>query len=249
VDGVFGSRERESLPDLQQRAWEHVRKAIGQGQPCYGWELEIPEYYVINGYDDVGYLYSGPGCDEGRGPKPWQELGDTGIGMVEIYSVMPGEVADDATVIREALAFALEHARNPDRWILPRYRAGLEGYETWLRSIETGTASAMGMSYNAAVWEECRRHGAEFLVEEAKGRLDGALGSLLDEAARHYRTAARQLKVVCDQYPPSPHHWPEGTIQVGDRSRAAADALRKAQAAEADGLRVLTEIVGALDHP
>jgi hypothetical protein len=30
------------------------------GLPCYGWELSyIPAYNVINGYDDVGYYYSG----------------------------------------------------------------------------------------------------------------------------------------------------------------------------------------------
>jgi hypothetical protein len=49
----------------------------------YAWEVEIPEFYVNYGYDEMGYHYSGPGADDGKGPKSWRELGDTGIGIVE----------------------------------------------------------------------------------------------------------------------------------------------------------------------
>ena len=243
VQGVFGSKHTEDLAELQGRAWAFTREAIDQGLPCYGWELEIPEYYVVHGYDDAGYYFSGAGCDEGKGPKPWDELGDTGIGMVEMYSVSPSEAAAPSVAVREALVAALEHARNPETWILPGYKAGLAGYDAWIRAVRSGTAGAMGMWYNAVVWEECRRYGAEFL-EEAKGRLDGGLGPLLDEALVHYRLVAQQLKAVSELYPP--YQAGEGQIAVNDTSRAAVEALKNARDAEAAGLEVLGRLVSEL---
>jgi hypothetical protein len=57
----------------QRAAWDLVRARIDGGLPCYAWELtHIPAYYVITGYDDTGYTYSG--WDSG-GTCPWQKLG------------------------------------------------------------------------------------------------------------------------------------------------------------------------------
>ena len=65
LDSVFASKGQANFAEMQKRAWEHTQSAIDQGIPCYSWELEIPEFYVVYGYDDAGYYFSGPGCDEG----------------------------------------------------------------------------------------------------------------------------------------------------------------------------------------
>jgi hypothetical protein len=58
----------ELFLEAQRQAWDFVRAAIDRGIPCYGWELShVPSYWVINGYDDVGYYYSGW---ESGGPCP-----------------------------------------------------------------------------------------------------------------------------------------------------------------------------------
>ena len=83
IDEAFGMKSAADFGERQKLAWEHAKAAIDQGLPCYGWELDIPEYYVVYGYDEgAGYYFSGPGCDEGRGPKPWQELGESEIGVI-----------------------------------------------------------------------------------------------------------------------------------------------------------------------
>jgi len=243
VQGVTGHKSQQDLAQLQQQAWAFTKTALDQGRPCYGWELDVPGYYVIYGCDDTGYYYSGPGCDEGKGPKPWQELGDTGIGWVEVYSVAPGEAADDATTVREALAFALEHAQNPAQWIQPGYRAGLEGFDRWAHDVEAGTSSQMGLAYNAAVWEECRRLAVDFL-QQARQRLGGGKEALFDQAIAPYQVVAGQLKKVTELYPfQGPSQAPIG---VDDKSQAAAAALQAAREAEAAGLQSLEKIVQAL---
>jgi hypothetical protein len=250
LDGIFGFKHEDDFVGLQQRAWEHVKAAIDRGHPCYGWELEIPEFYVVYGYDDggdaEGYYYAGPGCEEGKGPKPWQALGDTGIGVVEMYSVGPGEVAADAVTVKEALTFALKIAESPDTWIFDDdYRAGLAGYDTWIKALQAGKASDMGMRYNTGVWLECRKYAVDFL-KEAKARLPGRADAHFDEAATQYAVVAEKLGEVAGLYPWVWEASAEDVLPVDDRSRAAVDALRAAKEAEGTGLQALEAIVAAL---
>jgi hypothetical protein len=250
LDGVFGFKHQDDFADLQRRAWGHAQEAIDEGRPCYGWELEIPEFYVVYGYDGgedgiAGYYYSGPDCDEGKGPKPWQELGDTGIGALELYSVGPGEAADDATTIKEALTFALEHASSPEKWIFEHYRAGVEGFDNWIEALQKGEALDMGVRYNAGVWLECRKNAVEFLAE-AKERLPGQADAPFDEARAQYEVVAGELAEVAAIYPWMDSASDEEVLPVDDRSQAAVESLKVAREAEAAGLVALEKIVAAL---
>jgi hypothetical protein len=245
-DCVFGQKSEPGFADKQQQAWEFVRKAIDQGIPCYGWELEMPEFFVVYGYDAEGYLYSGPGCDEGKGPKPWRELGETEIGMIEMYSVARGEPADDVKTVKEALGFALEHAEGPEQWVFPKYGAGLAGYDNWINGLETGNVDGFGMAYNAAVWNECRGFAPLFLQEaqDRLGRSSAPFAEKLAEATEHYAAVARNLQVVADAFPF--HGLDPSHIQDPSRRESALTALKAARKAEASGLMALRGIVDAL---
>ena len=244
IKGVFGSKYNQSLEDLQKEAWVFTQKSIDEDLPVYAWEVEIPEFYVIYGYDEVGYYYSGPGADEGKGPKPWQELGDTGIGLVELYKLKPVEVYAPVDVVQSAFEQVLKHASNPEDWIFENYASGLKGFDNWIRGLESGKANRFGMGYNAAVWHECRKFGVEFL-QEAKERLDGVAVNLFDGAIEHYQRVTDRLGKVSERYP-----WtPEGgdtTIPVDEQCTEAVVWLKDARDAEAKGLAILEQIIGAI---
>ncbi len=243
ADGVFAVREDGDFDERKGRAWEMVKRAIDDSRPCYGWELKIPEFYVIYGYDGEGYYYSGPRCEAGRGPKAWTEVGETSIGCLEIYALRTGEPSDDVTTVRDSLPFVLEHAQNPPKWIYPGYRAGLAGYDTWIKALVTNTAEGFGVAYNSAVWYTCRSKGALFL-EEAKERVGGDTGPLFDRAKRHYLVVAENLCIVTDTVPfftIKPAY-----IEYSDRRKTAIEALGHARAAEAEGLATLEELLGKL---
>jgi hypothetical protein len=244
IDGVFGPTRRQKLGTVQKRAWNHVQSALDRGMPCFGWEMEIPEFYVVYGYDEAGYYFSGTEADDGKGPKPWQELGDTGIGLIEVYSVSLAEAADDRTVVREALSFALEHAQSPKKWIFSKYRAGLDGFDLWIQDVKAGRSIKMGMAYNASVWASCRRNGVAFL-QEAKERLGAGMEPLFDEALGHYQAVAGHLKAVTELYPFN-ENYSDDLIDVDDTSEAAVSELQLAKSAEAAGLESLANIVANL---
>ncbi|KAF0194523.1 MAG: Uncharacterized protein FD169_1727 [Bacillota bacterium] len=239
VQGVCGSKSDKDYATKKLRAYDTVKAAVENGLPCYGWELDIPEYYSIIGYDNTGFYYSGPTTGASiAGPKPWAELGETQIGMLEVYVVEPGYSADDRIVIREALEFALEHAQSPADWIYPNYKAGLAGYDLWIEAVRHEEQDVFGLAYNAAVWHECRYYAVEFL-QEAKVRLGGHPLPALDQAIQSYTQVRDELALVKDIYPFPPNQSRPDRVRAGD-------ALSKARVAEATGLRALEDIVTAL---
>jgi hypothetical protein len=239
---VYSPGKGHSLSAARERAWDYVRARIDENLPCYGWEVDIPEFYVIHGYDPTGYYVSGPGCDNGRGPVPWRKLGASEIGVVFASSISPGAPADVRRTVRDALSFALDVGYNRRRWT--DSAGGLVGYDVWIRTLEAGRAGRFGLGYNAAVWAESRNFAVEFL-QEARQRLDGNLDSLLAQAVDPYQVVARNLKAISETYPFRKDDQEE--VPADDRARAAAETLRQTREAEAAGLAVLADIVGKLN--
>ena len=244
VEGIFGSKYHQDLGELQREAWQFTQKTIDEGLPVYAWEIEIPEFYVVNGYDEVGYYYSGPNADEGKGPKPWNELGDTGIGLVELYSVRPIEAQPPEVVVKSAFEKVLRHAENPGDWIFENYASGLRGYDFWIEGLEQGLANRFGMGYNTVVWLECRNYAVEFL-EEARNRIGGKTAQLFDETAKLYQFVVEQLGKLAKLYPWFPGGGSEA-IPVDESCLEAVGWLKEARKAEAKGLKIIHQIKNSL---
>ena len=224
-----------------------IRQALNDGYPCYGWELLIPEYYVIYGYDEEGEYCRGPLHEDGYGPILWQGLGRSDIGLIEMVQVREGEATVPEQVVSEAITFALQHAQSPARWILPHYRAGLDGFDLWIEAVEDGRAQQDGMAYNAAVWAECREMAVAFLQEAAQ-RMDGSLTAPCKEAEGYYRMVAVQLGEVKANYS-FRSGLPEAPIPIDETRRETIVHLQRAREAEAralDSLRKLQHILTAV---
>jgi hypothetical protein len=240
VEGVFSLKDHPSFQKEQEKAWAYAKECIDKEIPCYGWELEEAEYYVINGYNDVGYFYSGPSHDEGTGPRPWGDVGTSQIGVLEIYSVHLTESVSPVKAIRESIERVLYHASNPPDIIFPNYKSGLAGYDLWIAAIEDGTALAMGHAYNAAVWAECRKYAVEFL-KEAKRYVKGDAKQILDEAQNAYEISASKLDHIHKEYPFSLNLEQED-LGIDDRTHRTVQALIRAKDAEKNGLILLKNL-------
>jgi beta-lactamase regulating signal transducer with metallopeptidase domain/RimJ/RimL family protein N-acetyltransferase len=246
VDGhraVKPSMSEEDFRAAQMDAWTFVRDRILAGRPCYGWELKAPygDYWLITGFDDVGYYYDG---HETGGPTPWQKLGDQFIPVLEVRSVQPCERASDEAVVRDALVAALEHARPGwDPSADGDAHFGPEAYDAWADSLEAGRALHNHHAYNTIAWHECREMAVEFL-EEAKRRLPGRADAAFGEAIAHYTVVRDKLAAVKELTPiDNALGWDkEPKLQ----SPEAAQLVREAGAAEVEGLAALAKIAVAL---
>jgi hypothetical protein len=200
VESLHLFKTEEDFEDRQKEAWEMIRAAIDEGLPCYGWEFNVPEFYTIHGYDDVGYYYSGPCCEEGEGPKAWQEVGATDLGWLAMFAVRPCQPADVRKQVKDAFAFALEFSKNPNKYLFPPYKSGLEAYDNWINILKDDKPLSIGTPYNAAVWAECREFAAKFLTE-AKDKIGKGYEKLFDDAIAHYKVVADHLEKVRESFP------------------------------------------------
>ena len=228
----------------QREAWDFVRDAVNRGLPCYGWGLNlwIPDHYVITGYDDVGYYWSGWG--ESKDPLPWQKLGTGDVSMLHVFRLELCKPASDAAAVKAALAEVLAHVEDPGGWtVAPGCISGVAAYDAWAQALEAGTAERDGNAYNAATWHECREMAVEFL-KEAKGRLPGRCDPAFDEAIAHYTVVRDRLKALSDTCPMPKEGWDS---QTRTKSAEAAALVRGAGAAERRGVEALKRIAAALD--
>jgi len=240
-EGIFGHKSMPDFKEKQRKAYELVIKSIDAGFPCYGWELAVAEFYLINGYDDTGYIYK-----ELMGPlnnsKKWDTHGETGIGIIEIYSVRPGETAKVSKIVKDSLMFTLEHDETR-KYLLPNYESGIQGYETWIKGLKEKTATTGGLSYNSAVWSECRKYAVDFLVEAAE-KLENR--SLFEKAIEYYGVVSENLNKLVELYPFNVP--PDYETQISDEEKAetAIMYVEKAMNAEKRGLIELGKICKAL---
>ena len=244
IEGFSTTKEEagESFPQKQREAWDFVRGNIDRGIPCFGFELKkfYGGFWVIYGYDNVGYYYSG--WEEG-GPLPWQELGDLFVPVLEVRSVQLCDPAPVDKVIKDGLTFALKHAENPPKLISPQAKSGPAAWDYWAEALETGEAKRDHHTYNAQLWLECRETGIEFL-DEAKTQLPGRYDKLFDKAVAQYEAVCKNLHALIELHPPREKlDWgPDSTFS----SAEAATMVREMGNADAEGLACLRKIVDML---
>lgn len=238
---IYTNKNKDDFPQMQEKTWDFARKSIDDGLPCYGWHYD---FMVINGYDDNGYILSGP---VEKAPSDWRKFGIDAVGFLEIWSIRTGQKADDKVTIKDALSFAVDMAKEPDKRTIDPRAGGLAGYDNWIKGLESGKGDAFGGAYNAAIWAECRRFALEFL-EEANQRTGREFDNLFQAAIDQYKIVRDSLKAVADLFPyksATKSEWKQN-MEDEERRQKAVKHLRIAKTAEAKGLEILEKIVKVL---
>lgn len=230
----------EAFSERQREAWDDVRAHIDRGLPCYGWELVsgYGGYWVITGYDEVGYYYSGW---ETGGPLPWQRLGDQFVPLLEVRSVERCEPAPDEVAVARALETVLGRIDGPDLWTDASARSGAAAYAYWAEALETGEAKRDDHTYNAGLWLECREMAVAFL-REVRERLPGRCDAALDEAIARYEAVCRAFEAVIALHP----RREKADWSSRFANSEAAALVRQVGAADTRAVETLPRILAAL---
>ena len=244
---AWANSREEGFEDRLKEAWMVTRHAIDEGDPVYAWEIIVPEYYVINGYDDTGYLFSGPVTQNMQKDKdkgfPWNRYGRTDIGLIEVNRVSKCETASDRNAVSAGLRFALKYS-NSCEYLWDRYHSGIDGFETWINTLQNGEAMVHGMSYNTAVWWECRCHAVDFL-KEVEDRIPNVPSTTMNKAIGAYaevRDALGQLKEIF------PFEMSDSTIGDISLIEKGVECLKKVRDAERVGLNAIESLADVLEE-
>jgi hypothetical protein len=246
IEGCFAFNTDDDFVAKQEMAWERARKAVDEGFPVYAWEVAEAEFQVIKGYDEGGYIYPGP---DGDGHKAWEDLGNSDVGVLALYTVRPADPAEPAVAVKRALEFAVGYDRARRSREVPfatglEFKRGAAAYDTWIRALRSGRPTGFGVAYNAVVWAECRRFAGAFL-KEARRLVDPELASKFGDAGKLLRTASKNLTAVAKAFPLDDGPYDE---RVADKAlvKKAIAALSEARDAELEAMKVLESIASAL---
>jgi len=177
---------------LEERAAVELKlkHSIDAGIPC---SLVNMEHQVISGYDDKAFFTAQPWGDCCGGFPPatlsfgtWPELKDeTHVNFFTFGKLAP---ADDKTIVRDSLCYALDLFRRPGEHSFEHYGIGPNAYDNWARAVvEHG--SSHGNWWNGTVWSECRTMASGYFSE---------IGQRLAPVAAQARELSSAYKGIAD---------------------------------------------------
>lgn len=227
-------------PEELQEALHFTQSCIDRGLPVMAWDLFVPEFGVIYGYDDQQQQLT---ClDTAQdGVLPYVKLGRGRIGELFLMGIVDSFAVDETHAWRDALEMILEHAfEHQPRHDQEPYRNGLAGYEAWMQALRSQSVEVVGNAYNALVVGDARAYAAAFLTRLAEKWRGGSplqqeVAPNAQAAATCYHEVARHLGDIRTHFP-----FPQGgTPNDPATARAAIDLLGQARAAEAQGIEHL----------
>jgi hypothetical protein len=244
---VRSSNLTPPTPNELTRGLKLAQKSIDRGIPAITWDMFVPEFGVIYGYNDEKQELHGKDPRQ-DGTLPYEKLGRGQVGELFVMILEDEIPTTPLSMIRAALEIAIDHAhRREHANDKPRYQNGLAGYDAWIEAFEQGQVSEFGNSYNLAVVCDAREHAAKFLHETAnRWEKEGTWGEAsvftAREAAGHYKETYEALCTLLPVFP-----FPQGGTpndpEIAKKAIAVLQTAKKAEARGVDALeRLLTEL-------
>ncbi len=167
-----------------------IRRSIDADLPLIGWELDLPEFGIIRGYDDDKgiYIIDGVLAEEGEQTLPYDKLGR---GETEsLFVLAPGRRLETNELVcaKRAIEYAVFH-HTLEAPISKFYETGPAAYGKWMDALTRRDIDPFGNSYNARVVLDARVAGVSYLQHIAPLFPKGDATAILS-AAGHFEQAA-----------------------------------------------------------
>ncbi len=228
------------LQAMQKEALLKVQKALKAKQPVFGWELGMPEYYLIAGADEKGYRYFD--FDGSIQSCPWDSVATSEIGMGEFCFLSAGKVQDPSEQLKSALSFFRDYQTNPKSYSMEGYTMGTEAYDVWITAMKEGNYNPWGLAYNTQVWAEARNSAQAFLFEARQKLGKDKKSAALDKAIASFKEVSEALGQIGKLYP----FPPQTNKPTPENAGKAIEFLDQAKNAEIMGIKAVLEFADSL---
>ncbi|TFB22840.1 hypothetical protein E3U55_06275 [Filobacillus milosensis] len=227
-------------PEELKQAIAMVQDSIDQGVPAISWDMHVPEFGNIYGYDDQkqAFMAKDPAGDQ---PLPYEKLGRGQVNEMFVATVQDSFEIDRKSQLKNALEMAIEHARYREhQHELPPYENGLKGYDAWIEAFEKGQVSEFGNAYNIHVVQDARRVAAKFFDWlKVEWKDDERISNLCYDAQEKYNEVANHLEELIELYP-----FPQGgEPNKPQNAQITIDKLQLAKEAEFQAVNKLEELL------
>jgi hypothetical protein len=233
-------------PEKLERSIALVQESIDRGVPAISFDLFIPEFGLIYGYDDDKQVFYAK--DVSRDSTiTYAKFADPKIDLLFVTTISESLPHSKYEMLRMALDMIVDHARGRE-WthiFKDRFAIGLSGYDAWIGVMERRASDENGNAYNTAVIADAREFAARFLRDltvqwNGTNVVERTVRKLAGEAAEHYEAVAVAFAGLREMFP-----FPEGgTPSDPGTADRAIEILREAQAVETKGVETLERLLG-----
>ncbi|QRG68281.1 RNA polymerase sigma factor [Brevibacillus choshinensis] len=196
------AREKRQLSQTLPQALELIHRSVDRGYPVLAWDLFIPEFGLIYGYDDEQkLLHAGDNCGH-QTTIPYDHLGR---GLIEDLFVLALDESFEITqrqMLIGALQMAIAHYHGEEPTCGAAH--GLDAYAKWLDAFEKKTIEPNGNSYTLAIAQDARRNASAFWKEIAETWADPAFDDIRPaclEVSDLYGKIADGFAQLCTLFP------------------------------------------------
>jgi hypothetical protein len=245
---VGGPTEIPPTPEELERALELIQWSLDRGVPLLAWDLFVPEFGIIYGYDDEARTLRCRDITK-DGELPYEKLGRGQVHELYVMAVTGMKLVGKRTMLHGALRMAVSHAREQGykREHSP-YRNGLAGYDAWIEAFGKRNVEAYGNTLHGMYIYDQRLFAAEFLkriADEIQGEApeERLLKMLAGQASVQYDNVADRLAEFVARFPFPKGGDPNDPVQAS----AAIRHLSEARAEEEKGVELLEEMLKVLD--
>ncbi len=182
--------EEAQESERREQAHRAIVDAIDQGIAPVVWDIGIPEWGVVTGYDDDAQAYDTLSIQNKRETMPYAQLGKREIPILSV--TVPGNPSDatPAELARRTIQAAVDHARGREWEDRPNYENGLAAYPHWANLVRNVDQASFSSLYYIATYASLRRGAAIWLRGVAAG------DATLTPAAAAYAQVAGELRAA-----------------------------------------------------
>ncbi|TCZ75242.1 hypothetical protein E0485_17725 [Paenibacillus albiflavus] len=231
-------------PEKVEQVLALIQQSIDKGYPAMSFDLFIPEFGLIYGYDDEKQVFHAKDVSQ-EGTISYTDFVEK-RNMLWVSTISESLPHSKYETLRMALDMIVDHTRGRE-WqhiFKDKYSIGLAGYDAWIACMERRGADPFGNAYNIAVVSDAREFAAQFLRElvikwNGENIVERAVRKFASEAAEHYERTATSLVEMREMFP-----FPQGG-QPNDPATAdrAVELLRIAKEAESKGIEALERLL------
>jgi hypothetical protein len=231
-------------PEKVEQTIALVQESIDLGVPAIVYDLFIPEFGLIYGYDDELQVFHAKDVSK-DGTLTYTQFADPKIGLLFVVTISESLPHSKYEMLRMALDMILDHARGRE-WMhvfKDQFVIGLAGYDAWISVMERRNADEFGNTYNTAVISDAREYATQFLTDLARcwdgtNVVERKVRKQAAEAAEHYAVVAEGFRQLRELFP-----FPQGgNPKDPETADHAIKLLIKAKEAETRGVEVLEQL-------
>jgi hypothetical protein len=177
----------------------NIKKSIDNGVPAVSWDIGVPEWGLITGYDDDAQMFStlainashadpsSPAYDGAQ--MPYEALGKRELPILSVLTVTGASDKPQQEILGDTLKLAAEHL-NGKEWC--DNAKGLEAYPALIKHFEAeyNPDASWNMEYFLGTFGALKYYAWKYLEKSGQVRLTGIYKSVYDAWMESFRIKA-----------------------------------------------------------